>query len=193
MQTRTSALGHREEFIKAIQSTVFSTPKGECDLETWARDTVHALLDLRERGGKLFFIGNGASNSIASHFATDFTKNGNFQGYSLSDGALLTCFSNDYSYADSYKEMFKRYFKKGDGLVAISSSGNSANILQACSIAKELSAGNIFGFSGFKADNKLKALSDYGVYVPNMNYGFVESVHPYFIHMLIDFICEVEK
>jgi D-sedoheptulose 7-phosphate isomerase len=138
---------------------------------------------------KIFFIGNGGSNSICSHMYEDFAKIGGFQTFAFSDAALITCFANDYGYENAMKEWLKIYIQPGDLLVAISSSGNSANICNAAMLSKEKGA-NLITLSGFKPDNKLKTLGDINFYVDCSNYGVVECFHQVILHAILDHFAE---
>ena len=62
---------------------------------------------LRETGNRIFFFGNGASAAFANHMALDFSKNGKILSRSLSDSAMLTALSNDYSYENAMLEYLK--------------------------------------------------------------------------------------
>lgn len=136
-------------------------------------------------GNKIMFVGNGGSASIASHMANDFTKNGNLRAMCFLDGAALTCLGNDLGYESVFAKQIEMHGREGDLLVAISSSGNSPNILRAVDAARNQRCG-VITLSGFQPDNKLRALGDYNVYVPNGEYGFVEISHLALCHALLD-------
>ena len=88
------------------------------------------LLKLRETKSKIYFFGNGASAAFANHMALDFSKNGKILSRSLSDSALLTALSNDYSYENAMLEYLKiEGVSKDDLVITISSSGNSPNVV----------------------------------------------------------------
>jgi len=133
----------------------------------------------------IFFIGNGGSMAICSHMMEDYAKIGKFRTYSFSDPALISCFANDYGYANALKEWLKIYLEPGDLLIAISSSGNSENILNAVKEARNL-GGNVISLSGFKPDNKLKAQNDTHFHLPIENYGVVECFHQVILHAMLD-------
>lgn len=145
------------------------------------------------RGVKnIFFVGNGGSNAICSHMMEDFAKIAKFRTFGFSDPALITCFANDYGYEKAMAEWLKIYFEKGDLLVAISSSGNSKNILNAADVAKECS-GKLITLTGFKPDNSLKAKGDINFYLPAENYGIVECFHQVILHALLDEYTQTKK
>src|SRR6266700_5075050 len=70
-------------------------------------------------GNKLIFVGNGGSAAIASHMATDFSKNGNVRALALNDGAMLTCLGNDLGYDSVFARQIELHAQAGDMLVAI--------------------------------------------------------------------------
>ena len=134
---------------------------------------------------RIFFVGNGGSKSICSHMMEDFAKIGRFQTFTFSDPALITCYSNDYGYENAMMEWLEIFFESGDLLIAISSSGNSVNILNAVSKAKE-KGGDVITLSGFKSDNKLRFLGDVNYYLGIENYGVIECFHQIILHAMID-------
>ena len=139
----------------------------------------------RDGDGKLMFVGNGASASIASHMALDFSKNGKVPALAFNDAASLTALSNDEGYDQVFAKQIEYFAIEGDFLVAISSSGNSANIINAVHAARAKGCG-VLTLSGLGADNKLRQMGDYNLFVPSGEYGFVEIVHGGLIHALLD-------
>lgn len=149
--------------------------------------TVNKILDMSSAGKKMMFIGNGASAAIASHMATDFWKTNGIRAVAFNDPAGLTCISNDYGYPHVFEKPIEMFADPGDVLIAISSSGQSENILKGAVAAREKGAA-VVTLSGFDADNHLSRLGDINFYVPSHNYGFVEIVHHAICHSLIDVI-----
>ena len=139
--------------------------------------------------GRVFFIGNGASASIASHMSADWLKNGGFAAMCFSDPALLTCVSNDCGYDNSFALPLSRHGSTADLLFAISSSGQSANILEAVSVARKLSM-MVVTLSGFMPDNPLRKLGNINFWVPSEKYGNVETAHLAICHAILDQIIE---
>ncbi len=144
------------------------------------------LTKLRETGNKIYFLGNGASAAFANHMALDFSKNGKILSRSLSDSALLTALSNDYSYDMAMLEYLKiEGVSKDDLVITISSSGNSPNVVAVLDYCKENYIKSL-ALSGLKKDNKSIALADYSIYVPMKTYGMVECIHQIFLHLILD-------
>ncbi len=138
-------------------------------------------------GGKLFFIGNGASASIASHMATDFWKNAGIRAFSFNDSSLLTCISNDYGYKRVFEKPIEAFAETNDILIAISSSGKSENILHGVKAARKKGL-KVITLSGFNENNPLRRLGDMNFYVPLASYGHVEIAHLSICHCLVDLI-----
>lgn len=151
------------------------------------------LLKLRENRNKIYFFGNGASAAFANHMALDFSKNGKILARSLSDSALLTALSNDYSYENAMLEFLKiEGVNKEDLIITISSSGNSPNIISVLDYCKENKITTL-ALSGLKNDNKSILLADYSIYVPLKTYGMVECIHQIFLHLILDESMEINE
>jgi phosphoheptose isomerase len=103
-----------------------------------------------------------------------------------SNTALLTAIANDISYDQVFAFQLKKYAKNEDILLAISSSGNSPNIIAAIEMAKSLGLQTIsfVGFNGGEA----KKLSDYCIHVKVNNYGVVEDIHQSLMHILTQYL-----
>jgi D-sedoheptulose 7-phosphate isomerase len=150
-----------------------------------------SLKILRETKSKIYFFGNGASAAFANHMALDFSKNGKILARSLSDSALLTALSNDYSYENAMLEFLKiEGVTKDDFVITISSSGNSPNIVSVLNYCKENHIKSL-ALSGLKKDNKSISLADYSIYVPMKTYGMVECIHQIFLHLILDESMEI--
>jgi D-sedoheptulose 7-phosphate isomerase len=152
-------------------------------------DQIHESVELLRKTKRVFFIGNGGSNAICSHMMEDFAKILKYEAFAFSDPALITCFSNDYGYENAMAEWLKVYFKPGDVLVAISSSGNSANINNAVDHVNSIQ-GDIITLSGFKIDNKLSKKGKINFYLNSTSFGIVECYHQTIIHSILDIIHE---
>jgi D-sedoheptulose 7-phosphate isomerase len=148
----------------------------------WLADTARAT---HQAGNKVILIGNGGSAAIASHHAIEFLKNGGIRALALNDPAALTCLSNDLGYANVFSEQMKMQGLPGDLLIAISSSGQSVNILKAVEVARA-NRMKIATFSGFQPDNLLRNRGDANFYVNSNQYGFVEVAHHALIQAILD-------
>lgn len=153
---------------------------------------VDVFTEAKNRGSKVFFIGNGGSAAIAVHMTADFMKNGNMKTCCLYDSSVMTCMGNDYGYEYVFSKQLELLMNENDLLVAISSSGNSMNIVNAVNMAKRKN-GKIITMSGFKPDNKIRHMGDYNVYVNIEHYGIVESVHNLILQHVVDVILEKDS
>jgi D-sedoheptulose 7-phosphate isomerase len=136
-------------------------------------------------GNTIIFIGNGGSAGMASHLAIDFSKNGGLRSLAFNDASALTCLGNDLGYENVFAKQLEFHARAGDLLIAISSSGQSANILAAVESARRAKAG-VITFSGFGRDNKLRRTGDLNFYVRSCEYGFVEVAHLSLCHAILD-------
>ena len=151
---------------------------------------IETLLDARERGATIFFIGNGGSAATASHFANDLSIGTNdydqpFRAISLTDNVpTITALSNDFGYEEIFVRQLRALGRRGDVLVGISASGNSPNLIRAFDYA--LSAGiktvAITAFDG----GKMKAMADEAIHVPTepKEYGPAEDAHMVLDHLV---------
>lgn len=142
-----------------------------------------------QKGNTVFFIGNGGSAAISSHMAIDYQKNGGIRSLAFNDASALTCITNDLGYENVFAHHLDMHARDGDTLIAISSSGLSANILEAVNIAKQKKC-NVITLSGFEPNNKLRGTGDINFYVPSMKYGFVEVTHLAILHAILDLMME---
>lgn len=177
-------------FIDALKGTAFY--KGSVKADDY-EEGIGLLFDVfseaKEKGGTLYFVGNGGSAAIASHMTSDFKKNGCMKTGALLDASVITCFGNDFGYDHIYSKQLEQIGEEGDVLVAISSSGNSPDIVNAVLQAKKIGM-KVITFSGFKSDNKIKSMGDINVYTAIEQYGIVESVHITILQQVVDTILD---
>lgn len=139
----------------------------------------------READGCIFFVGNGASASMASHFATDIAKNGGIRAQVFTDSSLLTALGNDISFDQVYAEPLRWQMKKKDMLIAVSSSGNSPNIVEAVKTAREL-GGQVVTLSAMQETNTIRVMGDLNFYIQAATYGHAETGHAAILHYWMD-------
>jgi D-sedoheptulose 7-phosphate isomerase len=145
-----------------------------------------------EAGGQVISFGNGGSMSDAMHFAEELT--GRFRddrpaisAISISDPTHITCAANDYGFDAIFSRFLEANGRKGDVVLAISTSGNSANIIKACEVAKKKGL-RIVALTG-KTGGKLASLADVEIRVPHMGYSDrIQEIHIKVIHVLIEYI-----
>ncbi len=146
---------------------------------------VDLAAEVKAQKGRVLFVGNGGSAAIASHMAADWLKNGGFSALSFNDASQLTCLANDLGIERIFSVPIEQHGREGDLLMAISSSGNSSNILAAVSAARKIKA-RVVTLSGFEPHNLLRKLGDVNFWVPDNHYGFVEIGHLMLCHAILD-------
>lgn len=182
---RTSHIQAAFEEMQAVLAT-FATA------ENFHRiDAAAALMaDAVRKGGKIIACGNGGSMSDAMHFAEELT--GRFRddrpsipALSISDPSHISCVANDYGYDQVFSRFIQGLGKAGDVLLAISTSGNSGNVLRAAETAKSLGM-PVVSLTG-KTGGALAGLSDIEIRVPHTGYADrIQEIHIKIIHLLIE-------
>lgn len=158
---------------------------------------IETLLDARERGAMIFFIGNGGSAATASHFANDLAIGTNdyekpFRVCALTDNvAVMTAIGNDFGYEDIFSRQLRVLGKRGDVLVAISASGNSPNLLKAFEAARSAGIRTV-ALTAFDG-GKMRQMADEGVHVPTAlkEYGPAEDAHMVLDHLVGAYLTRV--
>jgi len=174
------------EFQRIVASAEASDAGGKrVDLEAALVAMVGRLKALRAAGGRLYLVGNGGSAGVASHAVTDFLNVAKLRATTLHEPSLLTCMSNDFGYEVAFARVLATLASPGDALVAISSSGQSANIRNAAAEMRKL-GGQVVTLSGFKRDNPLRALGDVNFWLDSTDYGMVEIGHQFLLHNIAD-------
>jgi D-sedoheptulose 7-phosphate isomerase len=151
-----------------------------------------AMVRAIQGGGKIISCGNGGSMCDAMHFAEELS--GRYRdnrralpAISISDPSHISCVGNDYGYQYIFSRYLEALGKPGDILLAISTSGNSANVIEAAKRAKEMEI-VVVGLTG-KDGGQLAPLCDVEVRVPWNGYADrVQEIHIKVIHSLIDYI-----
>lgn len=169
--------------------SVFDTQSKEVEVDSAFQKWRDWVLQIRKNKNILYLVGNGASASMASHMAADLAKNAHIHTEVFYDLSLITAVANDISYEDVFAEPLRRRMRKGDMLVAISSSGNSPNIICAINAAKKMD-GKVITLSAMKGDNKMRSMGDLNFYIPGMTYGMAESCHASILHYWMDIVAE---
>ena len=189
------------------QSQIWEPPKSPADLllkHVTALQSLLASLDLQAvervaqvlddaclRGNTVYCAGNGGSAATASHIATDLFWGRRLQGETrpraislVSNTPLMTALGNDVGYEGVFVEQLNGFFKEGDVLVAISTSGNSENVLRAVDFANA-QGGTSIGLVGFDGGRLIEwAQACIHVATPKGAYELVEDVHHAVCHML---------
>ena len=155
-----------------------------------AIESAAALMkDSIKNGGKIISCGNGGSMCDAMHFAEELTgkfreERKSLPAISISDPSHITCVGNDYDFQFVFSKYLEGIGKSGDVLLAISTSGNSENIINAANYAKKNNI-KVVSLTG-KDGGKLSDLSDIEIRVPHFGYSDrIQEIHIKVIHILI--------
>ena len=136
---------------------------------------------------KVIVVGNGGSAAIASHLAVDLTKVAGIRTVNFNEPSLLTCFANDYGYEHSVEKALDCFADEGDLLILVSSSGESANIVNGAIRAVAMGL-PILTLSGFASDNTLRSLGGIHLWVDSRTYNIVENVHQIWLLSIVDYL-----
>jgi D-sedoheptulose 7-phosphate isomerase len=181
-----SVRARASEFERVMASTQVTDAEGaSCDVEQTVARLVLLLKELRADGRRMYVIGNGGSAGVAAHAVTDFLNVGKLRASTLHDPSLFSCMSNDYGYDVAFARILATLAASRDVLIAISSSGQSANIRNAAVEMRKL-GGQVVTLSGFKRDNPLRSLGDLNFWLDSSDYGMVEIGHQFVLHNIAD-------
>lgn len=139
----------------------------------------------RGSGGSVYVIGNGGSAAVASHAVIDLINVAKLRAFTLHEPSVLTCIVNDYGYENAYSRLLAHMARPGDVLIAISSSGRSANIRNAATQVAD-NGGSVITLSGFLHDNPLRSMGDVNIWLDASDYGLVEVGHQFILHNMSD-------
>lgn len=150
------------------------------------------MVNALKNGNKILSCGNGGSMCDAMHFAEEMT--GLFRGerpalaaIAISDPGHITCAANDYGFESIFSRYVEGVGRSGDVLLAISTSGNSENVLRAAEAAKNAGM-TVVGLTG-RDGGKLAGLCDVEVRGPDAQYSDrIQEIHGIVIHCLIDYV-----
>ena len=154
----------------------------------------NAIVDCFKNNGTVLLCGNGGSAADAQHLAAEFSGRFYKDREPLNAEALhvntsyLTAVANDYSFNEVYSRLVKAKGKKGDVLIALSTSGNSANIVEAAKTAKAKEM-KVIAFTG-KDGGKLKEYADFLINVPSTDTPRIQECHILVGHIICQLVEE---
>lgn len=155
-------------------------------------DAAMLMADAINAGNKIFSCGNGGSHCDAMHFAEELT--GRYRedrralpAIAISDVSHISCVSNDFGYDAIFSRYIEGLGKEGDVILAISTSGNSNNILRAAAMAKQKKM-KVVALTG-KNGGELAELADVEIRIPHFGYADrIQEIHIKVIHIIIQLI-----
>ena len=151
--------------------------------------------DCLKAGKKLLFCGNGGSASDSQHLAAEFVGRYEKERRALpavaltTDTSILTAVGNDYGFERVFERQVEALAQKGDVLFAISTSGNSKNVLQAVNKAKQMGVYTI-GFTG-GSGGALHSLADLSILIPSKKTSRIQESHIMIGHILCECVDEL--
>ncbi len=185
---------YSDEFLSYLEMVVITDRSGQkLDLDEGLSVIVNDLHKIKTTQNKVMIIGNGGSAAIASHLQNDLCKAAQTRAMVFTEPSLLTALSNDISYVAAYCELVNLWADKDDLLFAISSSGCSRNIIDAVCAARDKGCSSIITLSGFLPDNPLRRMGNINLYIPSIEYGYVELAHSVFSHFISDQTSKLDK
>ncbi len=153
-----------------------------------------ALADVYRHGGRLFSMGNGGSSCDASHVAVEFVHPITAGRPALAainlvaDLAMISAVGNDIGFEHVFVRQVIAQAKAGDGLIGISTSGNSSNLIAAFAKAKEMGLSTIGLSGGDGGKMKSSGVCDYCLVVPTTSIHRIQECHVAAYHILWDLV-----
>jgi D-sedoheptulose 7-phosphate isomerase len=185
----------KEKIVKAFEESVSVKQEFIKENLDMVVEVSKLLSETFNRGNKLILFGNGGSATDASHIAGEFVNRLKKERPGLpaialnTDVAVLTSIANDYDYSEIFSRQIKVFADEGDVAIAISTSGNSPNVLKGVDAAKKKKL-KIIAFTGVKGD-KLAARADYAFIVPSSNTPRIQETHITLGHVLCQMVEEI--
>lgn len=181
------------DYLEDVQRIIAELPGGAIS------EIADVMYDAYTRGRHIFAFGNGGSSACASHFIEDVAKGidygpdrPRYRALALTDSvALITAWANDTAYENIFAEQLRNFVEPGDVALGISASGNSANVLRAVELAKEVGAFTV-GLTGYDG-GRLAKLADRAIIVPSDNMQKIEDVHLVICHLIYVCLRDTER
>jgi D-sedoheptulose 7-phosphate isomerase len=154
-------------------------------------EAAQAMLDCWRRGGKVLVAGNGGSAADAMHFAEElvvrFQKNRRaLAAIALSDPTVLSCCANDFGYDAVFTRQLEALGRPGDIFIAMTTSGDSKNIVAALKTARQLQMTSIALLG--KTGGQCKTLADIELIVPSPNTARIQEIHKLIFHSICQWV-----
>lgn len=183
----------KEIFIQNFNQSIEAKQKALSALENPVIRAVNILTNAFKSGNKLLICGNGGSAADSQHFAAEFTGRYEMERTSLpaialtTDTSALTAIGNDYSFEVIFSKQVEALGKANDVLFAISTSGNSGNVIKAIEVAKEknMTIIALTGKDGGKIE-KILSQNDVNICAPANRTARIQEIHLLVLHTICD-------
>jgi D-sedoheptulose 7-phosphate isomerase len=192
-------MGKAETHLKQIRSELVALarlleafPDGEALKVVRMAETIAAAL---EEGRTVFTCGNGGSAADAQHIAGELVgrfrhKERGYNAHALTtNSSVVTSLANDFSFEEVFSRQLESMARRGDVLLALSTSGSSPNVIRAVEAARKLGA-HAFAFSG-KGGGRLAEIAELAVVVPHDDFARIQEVHITLGHILCGLVEEI--
>ena len=182
-----------QNLLQESKNTIDKTIKSE-QITKNLNEVVEIIYNAFGAGKKVLLCGNGGSAADAQHIAAEFSgrffkdRNALFAEAMHVNSSYMTAVANDYGFEKTYSRLLEAKGVKGDVLIAISTSGNSPNIINAVNKAKEIGMSTI-SFTG-QNDSKVKELSQICLQSPSTNTPRIQEIHILFGHIICQLVEE---
>ena len=186
----------KEKIVKAFEESIHVKQKfiEEKNIDK-IFEVSKAIAGSFNEGKKLILFGNGGSSTDASHIAAEFINRFKKERPGLpaialnTDMAVITSIANDYDFADIFAKQLKAIADEGDVVLAISTSGNSPNIMKAMDVAKRKKLTTV-AFTGMKGE-KFASRATFGFIVPSDNTARIQETHITLGHVICQMVEEI--
>ncbi len=171
----------KETVIKELDENINTTKELSKNLSDIIVNVSKLIIDCYRNGGKVILIGNGGSAADAQHIAAEFIGRFKLERKSLpaialtTNTSILTALANDYGYETVFSRQLDSLANDKDIIIAITTSGNSSNILNAARNAKSRNI-KVVGMTG-KNGGKLKNIADIMIRIPSDNTPRIQEAH----------------
>lgn len=186
-----NAVDHVKSALTEAQSALAALIENEATLESIAQ-AAHAIAESQRQGGAVYSCGNGGSLCDAMHFAEEMTgryrqNRKPYRAAAISDVSHMACVGNDYGYEEVFSRYVEAHGRKGDVLLAITTSGTSRNIVKAAEVARRKGV-KVVALTG-RDETPITELADVSIVTPAGRWADrVQELHIKCIHILIELI-----
>jgi len=161
-------------------------------LTTQISKIINLIIECIEKGNKILICGNGGSAADSQHFAAELIGRYQLERMSFpaialtTDSSIITAVGNDYGFDLIFSRQCESLVKKNDIVIAISTSGNSLNVIKAIQASKKKGAITVGLLGGNGGD--LQKMVDIAVIVPSKSTPRIQEVHRIIIHVICEFV-----
>ena len=165
----------------------YQTALLETDVYEQCSSLCEIALKVKATGNKFMIAGNGASAAIASHVAADMTKQASVPSMTFHDADLITMMANDHGFTHWVAKSIEAFQQPGDAVILISSSGTSANMINAANTALDLGL-HLTTVVGFNSEGVLGRMGNISFSLNSRAYNVIENIHCIWLTTVVDML-----